>query len=534
MEVRGALFLFVILAVCCCCVQGATNNYNLVLGYKFASPNGVNRTVLTINGTSPGPLITGKNGDTFIINVTNNLPVATVIHWHGLLQTNSNQFDGVGFVTQCPIAPGTSFVYNFTANQYGTYWYHAHTLTHYFDGLRGPFVIYNTPETYANDYDEDIVFAIYDWYNVGSWAILPEFLTPASGGQEPNPDSTLINGVGFFDCRQTTLPCTQLSRKAGTYTVVPGKRYRLRIINMSALVDMHFSIDNHNLTIIEADGVDYLKTVVPNLEINVAQRYSVIITADQPVQNYWIRASPMQKEYFITPRGVRAGTFAKAALNYQGALANTRPTTKRNIGRFQNALTLVPVNAQPAPGPVSININLVIDFHENDQGVVLTYINNVTYTNPATPYLFTSFYNNSDFGIRNGSVYTLPNVGDVVQLVIQNFDETEHPVHLHGHCFAVLGSGPLPYDPNTAQLNLVNPPLRDVFGVPANSWLVWRFVVNNPGTWLWHCHIGWHLAGGFAVVFNELPSQQITALTPQGGPQGPSTCSAPFRFPIDF
>lgn len=77
-------------------------------------------------------------------------------HWHGISQHNNNQMDGTAYVTQCPIAPGDSFLYNFSAgNQVGTFWYHSHYGVQYCDGLRGPLIIYDPEDPYRSSYDID-------------------------------------------------------------------------------------------------------------------------------------------------------------------------------------------------------------------------------------------------------------------------------------------------------------------------------------------------------------------------------------------
>ena len=77
-------------------------------------------------------------------------------HWHGLFQHTTNWADGVSFVTQCPVVPQHSFLYDFHApGQAGTFWYHSHIATQYCDGLRGPLVIYDPADPYAHMYDVD-------------------------------------------------------------------------------------------------------------------------------------------------------------------------------------------------------------------------------------------------------------------------------------------------------------------------------------------------------------------------------------------
>jgi len=95
--------------------------------------------------------------------------------------------------------------------------------------------------------------------------------------------------------------------------------------------------------------------------------------------------------------------------------------------------------------------------------------------------------------------------GAVVQIVFQDtgiFAAEEHPMHIHGYHFYVLATGFGNYDPrrDAARFNLVDPPSRNTIGVPVGGWAVVRFVADNPGVWLVHCHIDAHLTGGLAMA----------------------------------
>lgn len=79
-----------------------------------ANPDGVFRPMMVINGKFPGPMIVCNEGDTVVVDVVNHAKNATAIHWHGIFQNGTNFMDGTVGVTQCPIAPGQSFRYQFT------------------------------------------------------------------------------------------------------------------------------------------------------------------------------------------------------------------------------------------------------------------------------------------------------------------------------------------------------------------------------------------------------------------------------------
>ena len=79
-----------------------------------------------------------------------------------------------------------------------------------------------------------------------------------------------------------------------------------------------------------------------------------------------------------------------------------------------------------------------------------------------------------------------------------------HPIHWHGSDVAILGQEAVPYDPKSSpkMWNYLNPPRRDTVTVMAGGYVAVAFKPDNPGTWLVHCHIAWHVsAGEFHGVF---------------------------------
>lgn len=111
-------------------------------------------------------------------------------------------------------------------------------------------------------------------------------------------------------------------------------------------------------------------------------------------------------------------------------------------------------------------------------------------------------------------IHEIPDANKWVYWVIQNSGPVPHPIHLHGHDFYRLGSSDAEtssasttqkiFDKdNLDDLNFVNPTRRDVTMLPANGWVVIAFFTNNPGAWLMHCHIAWHVSGGLGVQFLE-------------------------------
>jgi laccase len=86
------------------------------------------KSMVTVNGSYPGPTIYAREGDRVVVRVTNRVQHNVTIHWHGLKQRRNGWADGPAYVTQCPIqGGGTSYTYDFNVTgQRGTLWWHAH------------------------------------------------------------------------------------------------------------------------------------------------------------------------------------------------------------------------------------------------------------------------------------------------------------------------------------------------------------------------------------------------------------------------
>ncbi|KAI0692982.1 phenoloxidase [Cerioporus squamosus] len=462
---------------------------DLTISNGNISPDGYERAAVLAGGSFPGPLITGQKGDHFQINVVDQLTnhtmlKSTSIHWHGFFQKGTNWADGPAFVNQCPIAAGHSFLYDFSApDQAGTFWYHSHLSTQYCDGLRGPIVVYDPNDPHASRYDvdnDDTVITLADWYHVA--AKLGKAV-PFGG------DSTVINGKG----RSPQTPNAELS----VITVSPGKRYRFRLVSLSCDPNFVFSIDGHDLTIIEADSVNTQPLVVDSIQIFAGQRYSFVLEANQSVDNYWIRANPN-----IGNTGF-AGGINSAILRYEGA-PETEPTslslsTKPLKETELHPLTPMPVPGSPELGGVDKAINFVFSYNGTN-----FFTNGATFAPPTLPVLLqimSGAQAASDL-LPSGDIYDLPS-NATIELSFPatvNAPGAPHPFHLHGHTFAVVRSA------GSSEYNYEDPIWRDVVStgtVLGGDNVTVRFRTDNPGPWFLHCHIDFHLEAGFAVVMAE-------------------------------
>ncbi len=124
-----------------------------------------------------------------------------------------------------------------------------------------------------------------------------------------------------------------------------------------------------------------------------------------------------------------------------------------------------------------------------------------------------SFQMKNEFVIQHDGI-------KVVDLIVHNFDESNHPMHLHGHKFWVLAQDH-GYFPGYENLNmdLSNPLRRDTATAEGFGWVLVRFVTDNPGMWAFHCHLAWHSEAGLAMQFLSRPEVMATWDIPQANQQ---------------
>ncbi|KAI4726713.1 hypothetical protein E4T49_05551 [Aureobasidium sp. EXF-10728] len=479
---------------------GKTVPYNLEITETTCNPDG-NGTIpcFLINGMQPGPVITADWGDTLSITVKNSLKNnGTGMHWHGIRQLNSVGSDGVGGITECPIPPGGSRTYTFLATQFGTSWYHSHYSSQYGMGITGTIII-NGPAT--SNYDIDLgTFPVNDWYYAGTEKVNDQTLVNLQGNLgPPNGDNILVNGLG------------KDAAGAGSYaqvTLTKGKRHRLRLINTSVDNAIRVKLDGHNFTVIAADFIPTKPLTGQNwILLAVGQRYDVIFTASQTGGSFFFRAEAAVDCFSGNNKGGRA------LFTYSGSTP-TEPTDSNEAAPQNGCTELVTVpywtqavdQTQYAAQVKTLSTGVAPGLTTNGKNFALWHLDTtammVNWDRPTLQYVQEGNTSYPD----PYAVIEIPTEGTwtywLVQMGQQN-PPLPHPIHLHGHDFFVLGSGPGVFNSSTASLNFANPPRRDTSILPGLGWLLIAFPANNPGVWLMHCHIAWHISEGLGVQFIE-------------------------------
>ncbi|KUJ20827.1 putative extracellular dihydrogeodin oxidase/laccase [Mollisia scopiformis] len=473
---------------------GVIREYWFSIENITCAPDGVSRVCLAVNGTIPGPTIIAGWGDTIVIHATNNMENnGSSINFHGIRQNYTNLMDGVPSVTQCPIAPGTTYTYTWRATQYGSSWYHSHFYVQAWDGIFGGIHI-NGPATANYDVDAGTL-------TLGDWSHLTADVEMVSAIQNgpPTLSNGLINGTNTWNESDGTVIGSRFEMD-----VVAGQSYRLRIINVAADSQIKFSIDNHTLEVISTDFVPIVPYSTDVVSISIGQRYDVVFTANATADNYWLRAviqtACSDNEYPDNVLGI---------IRYD-ADSTDDPTSSGTDAAVTNGLTcededaslLVPYLAIVASDEPDYSDDFAVQLVEASVGGLWEMGNSSFFNYWDYPTVLQA-YEGNDTWTDGQQVYAFPDADRWVYFIIQTTNAQPHPLHLHGHDFWVIGQGTGTYDSATANLTLVNTPRRDVALLPGDGYLVIAFYTDNPGAWLMHCHIAWHTTEGLAIQLLE-------------------------------
>jgi FtsP/CotA-like multicopper oxidase with cupredoxin domain len=517
-----------------------TRVYDWTLSMQEGAPDGFYRKMLVVNGQYPGPTIEANEGDTIIVNVKNKIPkVGSSVHWHGIFQEGTQWMDGPAGITQCPIPSGGSFTYKFTLKgQFGTYWWHAHAGAQLSDGIHGALIIHSPrdPLKRGEHYDHDQVIIVGDWYHNTSSEIVKAMDTPKGyqGSQAaPPPVTALLNGFGTFNCKKFGTPETCFTQRPYELQVYHNKRYRFRLINTAAHAMIFYSVDQHPLTVVEADDTGvYSRSLedIHRVRFHNGQRYSVLLTTDQgkPGDAFWMRTNIstacmayITDEFEQVNKGIIRYISEDEDYDKDYKTSNQLPTSKDWKAELNNACRdletedLVPILKDDPPAVVHQHgiFNTKVGLLKASQGnVTRFFVNNITFDHLwYRPVLYDVV---DGRGVDNSRVADLqfdkPTGADII---INNRDvdpPIDHPYHLHGMEFWIVGEGTGELTAEAyknLKLNTTNPIRRDTHVIPANSWSVLRIKADNPGVWFLHCHIDWHLSHGFAAVVVVQPDE---------------------------
>ncbi|KAM7511311.1 hypothetical protein LguiB_010186 [Lonicera macranthoides] len=416
---------------------------------------------------------------------------------HGVKQPRNPWSDGPEYITQCPIQPGNNFTYEIVlSNEIGS------------------------------------------WFKVDVQQLIEDTL--ASGGRPNTSNAFTINGQPG-----DLYPCS--SNGTSKFTVEFGKTYLLRIVNGVMNENMFLEVANHNLTVVGLDGA-YVKPIITNYIMTTpGQTMDVLITANQPPSHYYMAsrayAGVEYDETTTTAIFKYKGNYSvpstipfpnlpnytdhAAAQNFVNrirALASTEHPVNVPQMVDKRLLITISLNIAPCPnntctlGPNGNNTRLSaslsnVSFHAPSIDLLQAYyrkIPGIFETDfPLEPQAFNFTADRTPSNAvapESATKVKVINFNSSVEIVFQGTNvlnsAENHPLHLHGYSFYVVGYGDGNFNNVTSPstYNLVDPPEMNTVAVPRNGWAAVRFKADNPGVWFMHCHFERHSSWGMETV----------------------------------
>jgi FtsP/CotA-like multicopper oxidase with cupredoxin domain len=450
---------------------GSTSDYRLVarsghvhlVGGSYAET-----AVWAYNGMVPGPEIRARQGQRLHIAVENRLDEETTVHWHGLRVPNL--MDGVPHLTQQPIAPGETFVYEFDLPDAGTYWYHPHqrSFEQVGRGLYGPLIV---EEEHPIRVDRDVTWVLDDWRLLPDAQISDDFGNSMDASHNGRVGNTVtING-----------------RIQETFAVRAGERLRLRLINVANARIFGLELQGHRPTVIALDG----QPVEPH----------------EPDGGRVVLGPAMRADLVIDMSGRPGERFGITDTFYRGLEYRLLDLVYESTP---------PVRAQPAEAPIGLPANTVpepdlaaAERHEVtfDGGMMGRMMGGGGMMGGGLMGgIMQGMMGGMMRGTRRSGIWAMNGVsmtehemepfltvrrGRSCVLAMHNHTAWHHPMHLHGHVFRVIARDGRPTWHREWQDTVLLAPHESVDVA---------FVADNPGNWMFHCHVLEHQAAGMAGV----------------------------------
>jgi FtsP/CotA-like multicopper oxidase with cupredoxin domain len=390
--------------------------------------------VWSYNGQVPGPTLRVRLGEAVRIELTNDLPQPTTIHWHGVRVPNA--MDGVPGVTQPPVEPGESFVYEFTPKDAGTFWFHPHVRgsEQIERGLYGVLVV---EDRRPLEYSHDVVWVLDDWLLDADGQIHPEFNTR----RDLAHDGRWGNVVVVNASTRTEL------------VVKPGERIRLRLVDSAngRVFAPHFA--GLRARVIAVDGM-YTRTPLNPIGFELAPGnrldLDIVIPHDAAGRTFEI-TDHFTRRPLVLAR-IRVEDTAPVATPTFAAPSNP------HVPEWREALELEPTETYHldarAGGPLGIEWTI----------------------------------NGKPWGDHDTT--RLP-AGRWAKIRFVNDSYRLHPMHIHGQFFKVLARNGAAVEEST---------FRDTVLLRREETVDVGMVPLDWGKWLMHCHILEHAESGMRTL----------------------------------
>jgi FtsP/CotA-like multicopper oxidase with cupredoxin domain len=424
------------------------------------------------NGQVPGPEIRVRQGDRLRIHVENGLDEETTVHWHGVRVPNA--MDGVPHLTQMPIGPRETFTYEFDAVDAGTFWYHPHqrSFEQVGRGLYGPLIIEGPAPLRV---DREVTWVLDDWRLTKSAEISGDF----GNGHDMSHNGRVGNTV------------TINGRVPDSFAVQKGERIRLRLVNAANARIFGLDFQDHKPVIIALDG----QPVAPHapddglVVLGPAMRADVILdmTGEPGSRVSVIDRFYQELEYRLVDLAYADTVLRNGPPDWPMALpANPLPepnlsdAVRHDVvfnGGMMGGMVMQEMGGSMGDGSSGGMMGDMMGGMGSMMNMMhsgkIWFINGVAAEGHVMDPMLT---------LQGGRSHVLS---------MTNATAWHHPIHLHGHSFRVISRNGTPTSHREWQDTVLMAP-RERIEI--------AFVADNPGDWMFHCHILEHQAAGMMGV----------------------------------
>jgi FtsP/CotA-like multicopper oxidase with cupredoxin domain len=389
------------------------------------------------NGLVPGVELRARQGDWLRVRFINRLDQETTIHWHGIRLPL--EMDGVPYVSQAPVLPGEYFDYQFRVPDAGSYWYHPHTTSseQLGRGLVGPLIV---EEREPTGFNHERVLNLKTWH-VDKQGAFTAFSVPREAAREGTRGRlTTING-----------------HSVPTIELPIGQVVRLRLLNLDNTVTYRLNLPDVDARIYAIDGNPITPRALeddywlgPGMRLDLAVRMAD--DSIKPLKNGPLRLASLQG----VPADPNAGAPWPPALP-------PNPIPEPDLDKAELLRFNFEWSATLASG--------------SDRG-------------PAKYWQINGqAWDINDKSCADRPIATLKKNGHYI-FELRNMAQYFHPIHLHGMSFKVISSN----------RRKIEPYFTDTYLLGKNETARVAFVADNPGVWMFHCHVIDHMETGLMAA----------------------------------
>ncbi len=446
--------------------------------------DGMSMAAWTFNGNVPGPEIRVKQGDFVQVELKNNLREPVTIHWHGYPLKSA--MDGVPGLNQDAVGPGETFVYEFSADVPGTYWYHSHqeSAKQVDKGLYGALIVEPADQ---GRIDRDYSLILDEWMSNPEAGVGGDSETGGHNGTDMSASTDSSHSVMTMPAAGGDQVMEEEQMMAYMYDIytVNGKSAELITpleAKVGEVVHLRFINAGYRTHGIHIPGQDIKVVSTDGQDINDATLIKDQIIMIAPGERYDVEFTVASGDSFVIDAHDDNAYNDQLKIPFNVTDGTGNRVSEPLIAEFP-VFNLFNYGS-PGTGKFSLEQSYSVD-----QRVELgtdTADNTLKYT-------------------INGKVFKeLPplqvKTGDVVKLTYINNSQVDHPMHLHGHFFQVLSRNGMPLTGAAI--------IKDTLLIKPGEAYEVAFNADNTGNWVQHCHELHHASAGMmqAVIYTDFES----------------------------